>query len=319
MNMLEVLIVNDGSKDRSLEIAHSYQDRYLNTFQVIDKPNGNYGSCVNAGLHQARGKYVKVLDADDWFDTEALGKYLTALSKLDVDLVLTRTNVVDPEGKVVSSYNQDNLFPYSQDLPFQEINKIQMFRSMSMHNVTYKTENLRTINYHQTEGISYTDQLWIHLPMSTVNTFISLDLTLYQYLVGRDGQTVNPETLKKKFAEEKQVDLEIIENCVSYKGDEAHRTYLFERMYEHQAAIYQGGVFDDRYNLLDIKDLDLQIKKIWPTVYQKLGNYYISDWRNNTCIKISQWRKPLWMLICYPIRNKINRARVKLGGLLRSF
>lgn len=77
MQLLEVLVVNDGSKDNSSAIAHEYQDKYPGTFRVIDKENGNYGSCVNRGLKEATGKYIKILDADDWFDTKALTSFVT--------------------------------------------------------------------------------------------------------------------------------------------------------------------------------------------------------------------------------------------------
>ena len=53
LERLEVLVVIDGAKDRSSEIAHSYQIRYPQTFIVIDKENGNYGSCVNRGVAEA--------------------------------------------------------------------------------------------------------------------------------------------------------------------------------------------------------------------------------------------------------------------------
>ena len=76
MQLLEVLVINDGSKDNSSAIAHEYEAKYPNTFRVIDKENGNYGSCVNRGLKEASGKYIKVLDADDWFDTTEFEKYL---------------------------------------------------------------------------------------------------------------------------------------------------------------------------------------------------------------------------------------------------
>ena len=59
MKQLEVLVINDGSKDSSSQIAHEYQDKYPDTFRVIDKENGNYGSCINRGLKEATGKYVK--------------------------------------------------------------------------------------------------------------------------------------------------------------------------------------------------------------------------------------------------------------------
>lgn len=76
---VEVLVVIDGSKDRSSEIAHRYQERYPTVFRVIDKENGNYGSCVNRGLKEATGKYIKILDADDYFNTEAFTQYLATI------------------------------------------------------------------------------------------------------------------------------------------------------------------------------------------------------------------------------------------------
>ena len=89
LELLEVLVVNDGSKDASSQIAHEYASRYTNTFKVVDKENGHYGSCVNRGLAEATGKYIKVLDADDWFDTVELEKLLEKLYSVDVDLILT--------------------------------------------------------------------------------------------------------------------------------------------------------------------------------------------------------------------------------------
>ena len=89
MGQLEVLVINDGSKDNSSVIGHEYEARYPNTFRVIDKENGNYGSCVNRGLAEAKGKYIKILDADDWFNTKEFEDYLRNLSTVEVDLVLT--------------------------------------------------------------------------------------------------------------------------------------------------------------------------------------------------------------------------------------
>ena len=79
MKQLEVLVINDDSKDSSSQIAHEYQDKYPDTYRVIDKENGNYGSCINRGLKETTGKYVKVLDADDWFDNKSLMLFLTKL------------------------------------------------------------------------------------------------------------------------------------------------------------------------------------------------------------------------------------------------
>ena len=77
----EVVVVNDGSRDRTSAIAHEWQRRHPNVFRVIDKPNGHYGSCINAALAEAAGTYVKVLDADDAFCRAMFVDYLDLLAK----------------------------------------------------------------------------------------------------------------------------------------------------------------------------------------------------------------------------------------------
>lgn len=84
---IEILVVNDGSKDQSSAIAHNYQERYPQSVKVIDKENGGYGSVLNIGLLNASGKYLKICDSDDWFDSEAFRDFVFQLSKLDTDVV----------------------------------------------------------------------------------------------------------------------------------------------------------------------------------------------------------------------------------------
>ena len=82
---VEILIVNDGSADRTSKIAHGYMEKYPGIVRVIDKENGGHGDAVNEGLGAARGKYFKVVDSDDWVDEEALCKILTLLRNLEDD------------------------------------------------------------------------------------------------------------------------------------------------------------------------------------------------------------------------------------------
>ena len=64
---VEIIIVNDGSKDRTSEIAHDYMEKYPTIVKVVDKENGGHGDAVNSGLTYATGKYFKVVDSDDWW------------------------------------------------------------------------------------------------------------------------------------------------------------------------------------------------------------------------------------------------------------
>ena len=102
MAQLEVLVVNDGSKDSSSAIAHEYEKKYPQTFRVIDKENGNYGSAVNRGLKEAKGKYIKILDADDRYDNNLFARYIDTINTLDVDLILNDYAYVRPNGEIVS-------------------------------------------------------------------------------------------------------------------------------------------------------------------------------------------------------------------------
>lgn len=193
---LEVLVINDGSKDSSSAIAHEYASRYPQSFCVIDKENGNYGSCINRGLKEATGKYVKILDADDYFDTAALKQFLIRLAVTDTDLVLTDNTIFGDNDISKKYYGFD--FPAGMKLDFLDYCSTDSAKgSIQMHNVTYKRDVFRRFSYHQTEGISYTDQEWIFAPMARVRTFTYLPLPLYKYLIGREGQTISPEQIRR--------------------------------------------------------------------------------------------------------------------------
>ena len=82
---IEIIIVNDGSKDRTSEIAHEYMEKYPTIIKVVDKENGGHGDAVNSGLMHATGKYFKVVDSDDWVDEDALHKILDVLRHMEED------------------------------------------------------------------------------------------------------------------------------------------------------------------------------------------------------------------------------------------
>ena len=194
LDLYEVLVINDGSKDDSLFIAQGFKTKYPNTFRVIDKENGNYGSCVNRGLLEAQGKYIKILDADDWFDTVAFSAYLDLLQTVDVDLVLTPYCIHNEYDGSVRTIRQR--LPENKSFEFDSFPKESIFR-YSMHMVTYQTDLLRHNHYFQTEGISYTDTEWTHIPQYYIKDFVYFPTPVYQYMLGREGQTMDSSILAR--------------------------------------------------------------------------------------------------------------------------
>ena len=186
LEQLEIIIVNDGSKDATLSIANEYKTRYPGSVVVIDKPNGHYGSCINASLKVATGKYFRIVDADDWVDNKALVELVHKLEELDVDSVCTKYAEcwIGKEKKDIEIVG----------MPANEVLDLNQFilpvDCCHMHCLTYRTELLREIDYQQTEGVCYTDTEYVYFPLSCSRNFYFLDITLYQYFLGREGQSV---------------------------------------------------------------------------------------------------------------------------------
>lgn len=86
---IEVLIIDDGSKDHTAAIGKEYERKYPDTFRVISKKNGGHGSTINRGIQEASGRYFKVVDGDDWVNTEDFVKLVKALKSCTAEYVVT--------------------------------------------------------------------------------------------------------------------------------------------------------------------------------------------------------------------------------------
>ena len=305
MQLLEVLVINDGSKDNSSVIAHEYEAKYPNTFRVIDKENGNYGSCINRGLKEATGKYIKVLDADDWFDTYEFQKYLMQLQTVDVDMVLT------PFMSVYEKTGEKQLCtqPYLQESKVYLFNECdsQTILRYSMHMVTYRVELLRKIQYVQTEGISYTDTEWTHIPQYSISTFVWMQYVVYQYYIGREGQTMNADVLAKNIWKYEVICKSLIDNRYTNLLDKER--YLFaEELNMSQIEFLAVNIYrmflvlvlPSKEDINHLKQFDAYLKKTCPQVYKCVGKAPLKKWLPVPYIKI--WR-------CFGVRISIDFLR----------
>ena len=201
---VEIVVVNDGSKDRTLRIARQYADRYAETVRVIDKPNGNYGSTINAALEVVQGEYVKILDADDCFDSSRVAEFLAFLRKMQgVDMVVTPFVEVGKRREHRVEYNiyGKKVYDYGKEYDSDKIFADGAIRFFAMHGVCYRTELLRAMKYRQSEGVSYTDQEWVFYPLFRVKTIAFADIPLYRYNVAREGQTMDAKVQMRSLAQ----------------------------------------------------------------------------------------------------------------------
>ncbi len=195
MNQLEVIIVNDGTPDNSAELSREYTIRYPNTFRQIDKENGGHGSAWNVGVKEATGKYLRFLDSDDWLTN--LDKLIMRLSEIDVDLVFTHRNDVYIDKNEIKL--QKNNAPYNTISSIKNINQFDFADHIGTTNfwlTTYKTSLLK--NHHPLfmEGVRYDDCILFTLPIVVAKNYIVYDFVVYNYLLGREGQSVDKKQIR---------------------------------------------------------------------------------------------------------------------------
>ena len=190
MNQLEVIIVNDGTPDNSAEMSREYVKRYPKTFRQIDKENGGHGSAWNVGLKEATGKYLRFLDSDDWLIN--LDKLMFKLQATDADLVFTPVDIhyLDKNEEMRASVEGavDNVESIAK-FPYQD----NWINICNFQYCTYKTHLLQPLFPLFDEKVFYDDTILYIVPQMVAKSFVIFDFSLYQYLVGRAGQTMDPK------------------------------------------------------------------------------------------------------------------------------
>lgn len=213
LDLLEILVVNDGSKDNTVAVAQQYAENYPNSVRIIDKENGGHGSTINAGIREATGKYFKVVDGDDWVDSTALENLLNFLKEYDADLIINPCNQVfmddNQRKKLLVELSPET--KYGEVISYQDALKY-MGELQQMHMTTYRTAILKENNIKISEKMFYVDNEYKIYPSIYLKTAIILKDILYQYRLGREGQSVAPESLIKNRFMLEQVTL----NCLTF-------------------------------------------------------------------------------------------------------
>jgi glycosyltransferase involved in cell wall biosynthesis len=218
---IEIIIVNDGSKDQTLTIANTYQKKYPNIIRVIDKVNGGHGSAINAGLNSAEGLYFKVLDSDDWVDKASL---ITLIKKVKEHQSLNQspdlyiTNFVYEHVSDSTHYERDYSQNYPNDVIFnwsQTKKKFRYSKTLLMHALFYKTSVLKKAKLILPEHTFYVDNIFSHLPLPFVESIYYMSLPLYRYFIGRPDQSVALKNITNRYQQQIRV-FKIISNEYTY-------------------------------------------------------------------------------------------------------
>lgn len=217
-NKLEVLIVNDGSKDGTRLLANSlikyYNKNGKKLVKLIDKENGGHGSTINRGIKEARGKYLKVIDGDDTVDSFEFAKLIDILEKEDVDIVLN---------DYIEDFAKDGFRNTKRLYGFLSPGIEYKFDDLSYYGYgfdkwgpilstsSYKTKMLKKAEFSLSEKMFYVDMELNTYIAICANTIKYFPLEVYRYLLGNQGQSVSKASYTKNYKHHENVTIKMLQ------------------------------------------------------------------------------------------------------------
>ncbi len=197
---VEIIVVDDGSKDDTYKIACDYEAKYPGIVRAVHKENGGHGSAVNKGIELANGIYFKVVDSDDWVKEDSFKKALDVLKKniidgTNLDMLICNyvyEKVGEDKKKVI---NYQSAFPTDRIFTWDEVGHFRIGQYILMHSVIYRTKMLRDCGLKLPEHCFYVDNIYVYYPLPHVKTMYYLDENLYRYFIGRADQSVSEKNM----------------------------------------------------------------------------------------------------------------------------
>lgn len=299
MDLLEVLIIVDGSKDKTLEIAKEYEAKYPNTFKAVYKENGGYGSTINKAIELATGKYFKQLDGDDWYETTELEKYIEILKDCNEDMIITRFKRVF-EGDGHEEIRDESIGIDFESGKFENVNTKDWF---TMHAITYRTEILKNNDIKLTEKCFYTDQEYDLLPLKYVQTIRFVSNIIYCYRIGRAEQSVSPEGVEKHYKDQTAVLKRLYKE---FEGVEKEETTKDKYIYNYLVKRTRTQIF--MYLIISKSKLHKNELKEFMT-YLKNEEVYLYTELYNTTKTIRALEKSNYIL--YPVMHYIRKKKYR--------
>lgn len=252
-NALEVIVVNDGSSDATSQIAQRFVDREPRIFRFISKENGGHGSTINVGLDAATGMYFRVVDGDDWVDTDGLVELIAKLEHTDADLVIDKKREVDMKTGESRLFDLAPGTVVGEVLPFSHVCPDPAISAQIMiHTLTVRTEHMRSTGMRLLEHTFYEDYEYIvkaSVPATSIEFF---DIEVYQYLVGNTGQSVSHANYVKRWDDHERVVWELLRYLAACRERASHLSPEALEYLEYKVHL----IIDTHYNIALLFDDD---------------------------------------------------------------
>lgn len=229
---VEILVIDDGSKDSTPEIADAYAKKYPGIVRAIHQENGGHGEAVNAGIRNATGLFFKVVDSDDWVDAEAYAKILDKLRDLaggakTLDMFVANY-VYEKEGAKHKKVMHYSFLPKDRMFTWSEVGHIHKGQYILMHSVIYRTQLLRDCGLELPKHTFYVDNIYVYTPLPSVKNMYYMDVDFYRYFIGREDQSVNEKVMIGRIDQQIRVNKIMVDGFDLWKiQNRKLRRYMF--------------------------------------------------------------------------------------------
>ena len=272
---VEILIVDDGSQDKTAQIADDYERRYPGIVRAIHKENGGHGDAVMTGLKNAAGLYFKVVDSDDWVDAEAYPKVLETLRRFARDPIdmLISNFIYDKAGvRHKHTMRYRHALPQGRVFGWEETRHFRKGQYMLMHSVIYRTQLLIDCGLTLPKHTFYVDELYVYVPLKNVEKMYYLDADFYHYFIGREDQSVQEQVMIRRIDQALLVNRLLVSAVNPYTIPDIHKRKYMMNFLEivttvSSVLLTKSGTEE---NLKKKKELWAYIEKENPRLYQEL-------------------------------------------------
>ena len=260
-NRVQIVIIDDGSKDATGEIADRYAQEYPEIVTVVHQENGGHGEGINQGLRHAEGKYFKVVDSDDWVSGDFM-RFLNTLEQCEkvggVDLFVTNYYYEHADGKGNRSICYSNALPEHRVFGWSETKPFKLHQLLTIHSCTFRTELMRCHTRELPKHVFYEDNLMVYQALPFVKKMYYLNADLYRYYIGREGQSVQRDVMTRRY----QHQLIVTQRCFEAAHLDEIKDRHQRRYLEHELFMMFGiSVLYARLNKSE--EADENLNKMW--------------------------------------------------------
>jgi len=258
---MEIIIINDGSRDNTGAIADAYAEKYPNIVRVVHQENGGHGEGINQGIKHATGKYFKVVDSDDRLSDD-LTDFLDQLEQYDaqggIDLLVSNYYYVHSDGIGDRSINYSNALTEGKIMKWEDTKPFLIHQLLTIHSCTFRTDVMRQWGQELPKHTFYEDNLMVYLTLPYIHRIAYMNRDLYLYTIGREGQSVQENVMKKRYHHQ----ILVTERCFcSSHLDDVQEPKLKKYM-KHELFMMLGiSILFTRLNKTD--ETDAALDQMW--------------------------------------------------------